>query len=454
MSASKYRDAPVESTTMPKGIPYIIANEAAERFSFYGMKGILVIFMTQHLLGRDGELSLMTDAEATVAFHGFTFFAYLFSVLGALLADALIGKYRTIISLSIVYVLGHAALAADETRLGLYTGLILIALGAGGIKPCVSAHLGDQFGKSNERLLTKAFHWFYFSINLGAFLSTLLTPVLLARYGPDVAFGLPGVLMFLATVFFWMGRNKFVHIPAGGMAFVRETLSPKGRGVLLKLIPFFGFVAVFWSLFDQTGSTWVLQARSMNTTALGFDLLPSQIQAANPLLILVFIPVFSLGVYPFAGRFVRVTPMRKIGLGLLLSGTPFLVTAWIEARIDAGFEPSIWWQFGAYFLMTAAEIMVSITCLEFAYTQAPRTMKSVIMSLYLLSVSAGNAFTALVNLFIQREDGTTILDGAAYHLFFAVLMFVTAAIFVVYACFFKERRYIQGEVEAEAASSA
>jgi POT family proton-dependent oligopeptide transporter len=281
--------------------------------------------------------------------------------------------------------------------------------------------------------------------------------VLLDRFGPELAFGVPGILMFLATLFFWMGRNTFAHIPPGGMKFIRESLGPEGRAVLFKMIPFFGFIAVFWSLFDQTSSTWVLQAKSMDTTVFGMNVLPAQIQAANPFLVLVLIPVFSVVIYPFAGRFVRVTPLRKIGVGLSLAGSTFLVSAWVQSRIDAGFEPTVWWQIGGYIILTSSEVMVSITALEFAYTQAPKTMKSLVVSLYLLSVSAGNLFTALVNVFIQKEDGSRILSGAAYHLFFAALMFVSAALYVVYACFFKERRYIQGEideVEAEATTGA
>ncbi|MCH7910371.1 MAG: MFS transporter, partial [Candidatus Hydrogenedentes bacterium] len=223
-----YKTAPAPITTMPKGVPYIISNELAERFSFYGMRTILVIFMTKYLIGENGQLDVMSHEEAQGYIHLFISAAYFFPLLGAFLSDVFLGKYTTIISLSLVYCLGHAALALDETRTGLFVGLVLIAIGAGGIKPCVSAHVGDQFGTNNEHLLSKVFGWFYFSINLGAFVSSLLTPYLLSRFGPQVAFGVPGVLMFLATVCFWMGRKKFVHIPPGGMKFVRESLSREG----------------------------------------------------------------------------------------------------------------------------------------------------------------------------------------------------------------------------------
>ena len=149
--ASKYRTKPDASKKMPRGIPYIIGNEAAERFSFYGMKAILFIFMTKFLVDSAGNSDVMTETEANQRIHLFIFAAYFFPVIGGYLSDRFFGKYRTIIALSIVYCIGHLALALDETRTGLYIGLGLIAIGAGGIKPCVSAHVGDQFGPTNQQ---------------------------------------------------------------------------------------------------------------------------------------------------------------------------------------------------------------------------------------------------------------------------------------------------------------
>ena len=164
---TEYRTAPLAETGLPEGIPYIIGNEAAERFSFYGMRAILVVFMTQHLVNAAGQPDHMSADEAKGWFHLFVSAVYFTPLLGALLSDGLLGKYRTIIILSLVYTLGHFALSLDDTRVGLAIGLGLIALGAGGIKPCVSAHVGDQFSRVNNHLLPRVFGWFYFAINLG-----------------------------------------------------------------------------------------------------------------------------------------------------------------------------------------------------------------------------------------------------------------------------------------------
>jgi len=400
-----HRTTPIETEKMPPGIPYIIGNEAAERFSFYGMRTILVVFMVQYLHLMDGTGGRqLSGTEAVENYHQFTSWVYFTPLIGALVADIFFGKYRTILWLSMVYCLGHAALACmgifGSSPGWLFTGLLLICIGSGGIKPCVSAHVGDQFGKANHHLIPRIYNWFYFSINFGSFFSTLLTPWLLQWYGPHWAFGVPGVLMAIATFMFWLGRNKFVHIPPSGAEFMREMFSRDGLVALGKLIPLFGFIAVFWSLYDQTGSSWVLQAEQMNLNFMGIIWLESQIQAVNPILILLFIPLFTFVIYPAIHRVFPLTPLRKIGMGLILMASSFGLITLIQTWIDAGERPSVGWQILAFVIITAAEVMVSIVGLEFAYTQAPRSMKSWVMSLFWLSVFLGNQFTAQVNHFI------------------------------------------------------
>src|SRR5437762_3062625 len=216
MAKNAYLTAPPKISGMPPGVIYIVGNEAAERFSYYGMNSILVVFMTHSLLNSQGALAPMADEQAKGWYHLFVFSVYFLPILGAILGDAILGKYRTILFLSIVYCFGHLALALDHTRLGLAIGLGLIALGAGGFKPCVSANVGDRFGATNQHLLTRVFSWFYFSINFGSAFSTILIPELLHRGSPHLAFGTPGILMLIATIIFWSGRKKFVHIPPAG----------------------------------------------------------------------------------------------------------------------------------------------------------------------------------------------------------------------------------------------
>lgn len=277
-------------------------------------------------------------------------------------------------------------------------------------------------------------------------ISQALTPKLLIWKGPAYAFGLPGILMVMATIVFWMGRNRFVHIPAAGPAqfhkmFVQEGLVVIRRIGLLYLVG----ISMFWALFDQTASTWVLQAKHMDLNVMGVELEPAQLLAVNPFLILIFIPLFNYVLYPFIGRFFKLTPLRKISIGLFLTTTSFLLCAWIESRIQVGFAPSILWQVMSYILLTAAEVMVSITALEFAYTQAPNRMKSVVMSLFLLSVAAGNLVPMVVNFVIENPDGSSKITGVEYYLMFSGLMLLSAIIFSFMAKNFRTQTFVQDE---------
>jgi POT family proton-dependent oligopeptide transporter len=446
---AEFRQTPQDTGGMPSGVPFIVGNELAERFSYYGMSTILVVFMTHHLKDASGALAPMSPEQAKAAFHTFVAGAYFFPMLGAIISDVWLGKYRTIMYLSLGYCFGHAVLASNETRFGLLLGLSSIALGAGGIKPCVSANVGDQFGKRNQHLLERIYNWFYFSINIGSFFSTLLTPWLLEHVGPSVAFGVPGILMAVATLVFWIGRHHFAHIPPAGASFVRELTSPGGRALVGKLFGLVLFIAVFWALYYQNASAWVLQAEKMDRTFLGITWLSSQVQAVNPILVLVLIPTCSYWLYPAISRVFVLTALRKIGIGFFLMTATFLISAFIETRLAAGVRMNIAWQIFAYALLTLAEVMVYGTGLEFFYSQAPNRMKSFIMGLFFISLSLGNAFTAVVNVVIQNPDGTAKLSGAPYYLAFAGMMFVTALGFIAFARRYREQRHIQGSDDGD-----
>jgi POT family proton-dependent oligopeptide transporter len=443
----------------PRQIKYIVGNEACERFSFYGMRSILVVFMTTQLL------IAAPDAKAT--YHLFVSGCYLLPLLGAYLSDRFLGKYKTIMSLSIVYCLGHATLALWEGRTGLYVGLALIALGSGGIKPCVAAYVGDQFTEKNRNLLAKVFDWFYFSINFGSFFSTLLIPILLVKMGPAIAFGVPGILMAIATFIFWLGRKHYIHVPPTGSSGAKGFMpvvfyalthlgqKKKGQAVLdiararfteeeveaakaaASVFKVFITVSIFWSLFDQQGASWVLQAEKMDLMIGSFKLEASQLQALNPIMVMVLIPFFAYGIYPAVEKIFKITfsPLKRMATGMLVAVTSFACVGFIQSLLDSGHTLSVAWQIIPYLLITCAEVMVSITGLEFAYTQAPRSMKSTIMSFWLLTVFAGN----LLDAYVSKVNA---FEGAMYFYFFAALMFVVALVFIWNAVKYKVRSYV------------
>ena len=561
---ARYLTAPDPNETgWPKGVKFIIGNEGCERFSFYGMKAILQVHLTV-LFVAQGMYRDLGEANASEMYHLFVSATYALPMVGAIIADRLLGKYRTILSLSLVYCLGHLVLAIGENSIGgMIFGLALIAIGSGGIKPCVSAHVGDQFGRGNWNLVGKIFQAFYFIINFGSFFSTLLIPFIRSipeknpdflwliggnpDYATSVAFGIPGVLMFIATIMFWMGRKVFVHVqphPGGKtglldaigatllfMGFIglplfgwgvlsfstnvvltvssvliglwvfeerqaieqddgflavmfhsvealfksenKKTIASldasvaedsirrhwffasaakrfgeeaaEGPRAVLRIISVFFLVSAFWSLFDQHGSTWVRQAERMNLdvtfpgTGRTISLLASQISAVNPLFVMTLIPFNNYFLYPFISkRGFEMTPLRRMTIGMLLASLAFVAVALIQMRVGdgEGIKLSVLWQLLPYLIITQAEVMISITGLEFAYTQAPARMKSTIMGFWLLTVSLGNKLTAIVT----KLEALELSDQFWA---FAALMAVAAVLFGLRSAFYKYRYYTQ-----------
>ena len=511
---------------MPRQIPFIIANEGCERFSFYGMRSILAVFLATtfftHLAKPEAE------SEAKEIFHVFVAAVYFFPLLGGWLSDRFFGKYHTILWVSVIYCAGHACLAVFEHEpAGFYFGLLLIALGSGGIKPLVSTFMGDQFDQGNKHLAKLAFDVFYWSINFGSFFATLLMPRLLAGWGPtewwgwpaaSVAFAVPGILMGIATVCFWAGRERYVRVPPRppdpdafsrvvrtallapgrgrpglvvawiGVALAVGTLAAipmlgwtsaqgiakalclalvallfgfgtgawlqldRARGVhpdeavdgvrsVLRVLVIFALVTPFWSLFDQKASTWVFQGGAMHFPDAwwwpsGLISSPAQMQAINPALVMLLIPFNNLVIFPWLRRRGRMpSQLARMGFGIALAGAAWVVVGLLQLVLDGGGQLSIMWQFLPYLLLTAGEVLVSATGLEFAYSQAPASMKGVIMSFWSLTVTVGNLWVLLVDSTVKNQR---VLDAIAstgvgllafQMFFFAAFAFASALAF-------------------------
>lgn len=447
----------------PKGIPYIIGNEAAERYSFYGMKAILFIFLTVFIRNEMGELDTLSDAKATLWVHIFIFAAYGLSIFGALISDIFLGKYKTIVYLSIIYIIGHFVLALFETQTGFMLGLGLIAIGAGGIKPCVSAHVGDQFSEENKDLIEKMYSYFYLTINLGSIVAYISAePILRNEYliakgiNSLLAFGIPGILMTVALIVFMLGKNKYISVPpAGWKLYKQELLSKAGADLIKTLVPIYLFVSIFFALFDQTASTWVNQAdnplmnKNINLGFTQFEFYPSQIGFFNPLLIIIFIPIVSGIVYPMLRKKIELSYIKRIAIGLFITALSFTIIYYIQTRLDQGLETSILLQILAYVFLTLGEIFVSVTALEFSYTQAPNKMKSFVLSFYLLSVALGNLIVIVSTLFLENEDGSLNMPWSQFFLLYTILMYLSFVLFSILFRNYKDKNYIQSNEEIE-----
>ncbi|KAG5851617.1 hypothetical protein ANANG_G00053550 [Anguilla anguilla] len=363
-------------TNYPLSISFIVVNEFCERFSYYGMKALLTLYFMRYLHW-DKDLS-------TAVYHAFSSLCYFTPVLGALIADSWLGKFRTIIYLSIVYVIGHVVKSVGAipdvgdttTHIVLsILGLVLIAFGTGGIKPCVAAFGGDQFTEEHAEERTKFFSIFYMSINAGSVLSTVITPILrgdVQCFGGDcyaLAFGVPALLMIIALVVFIAGSGLYKKNPPEGNILLKVcqcigyAIKNRWRNrkkshkrahwldwaddkyskrliheiqMVLRVLVLYIPLPMFWALFDQQGSRWTLQATRMNMDFGGFILKPDQMQMLNALLILVFIPIFDIGVYPLVRLCgIKLTPLRKMASGMILAALAFVAATVVEMGVTS-----------------------------------------------------------------------------------------------------------------------
>jgi POT family proton-dependent oligopeptide transporter len=258
--------------------------------------------------------------------------------------------------------------------------------------------------------------------------------------------------MATSLLVFWAGRRHYVRAPPSGpnpdsfLRVVSHAIRRLGTGhhgqhwlelardrhpeeavegakAVFRVVGVFAAVTVFWALFDQHSSSWVLQARAMDLQLGSWTLAPSQLAALNPFMVMLLIPFFTWVVVPrLERRGIAVTPLRKMSAGMFVTVLSFAAAAIVQSLIDAGHAPHALWQIPQYLFLTTGEVLVSVTGLEFSYTQAPRSMKSTIMSIWFLTVGVGNLLTALVS----KID---TFQGAAYFWFFAGLMLAAAIAF-------------------------
>ena len=467
---------------IPRSVAYIIGNEFAERFSFYGMRSIIAVFLVHQFFNH--EDTVIANAHSNSINHTFSTLVYATPLLGAILADWFFGKYRVILIGSLIYTIGHFLLSMFDTSLGGFeTGLIIIAFSAGAIKSCVSANVGDQFDHKNQHLMSSIYSWFYFSINAGSMVSLFTIPLIYDKFGAKWAFGVPGILMALATLIFFSGRKSYVKLPPKGInranfvsvsfyALLSKYGSHRKAGqtaweaaevkygrekvdgirAVWRVMAVFAFIPIFWSLWDMNGAEWVLQSTKMDLSlgVFGWTILPSQIQTVNAVFLLVLIPVFNYGLYPLVEKIgLKLTPLRKIGFGLFTTGFSFVIIAFLQTKIDAGLHPSVWWQIFAYVILSAGEVLVSITGLEYAYTQSPPSMKSTMTAIWYFTYSVGSFFNAEVNNSIANKGFFSAFTGASYYWLFVGICFGFVLVFIFVSPFIKEKAYFAADVLAD-----
>jgi POT family proton-dependent oligopeptide transporter len=437
----------------PTGFWFIFWGEFAERCSYYGMRAILALYMVDRLG--------ISQADASTYMHFFIAACYFLPLLGGFVADRFLGKYWTIVGFSVPYVMGHLILGVEDFWYML-VALGLLAMGSGVIKPNISTLMGltyDQQRPGQTQLRSDAFAIFYFAINFGAGISQLAMPWLRTNYGYAIAFMFPAALMVFALGAFAAGKRFYAKETVGYVPKSDEERAERWR-VLGRIAGLFLLIAFFWSIFDQSASTWIFYARaSMNLDFFGHPIDPDQVQAFNALFIIALLPFIQLFWNYLINRGIHVRATDKIIAGFLITAACMGVMAlsaylagaatltgqagayeWSVADAD---KVTIWWQILAYLLLTVAEIFISVTGLELAYTAAPKSMTGFVTGCWLFTVFAGDLMTAYIaRLYVAMQP-------VLYFSMLTVLMLVVAVAFVFVARRFnrKEAARLSGKAE-------
>ncbi|KAI5710969.1 hypothetical protein M8J75_012936 [Diaphorina citri] len=367
------------SANYPKSIYLILTIEFCERFSFCGLRTMLSLYLR--------DVLKFSEKDATVLYHIFYALCYFVPIIGAILADSFYGRYRTIRVFSFVYVLGNILLCLGAVpTLALPTikttllGLIFIGIGTGGIKPCVAALCGEQFCVPEQRFyLERFFSVYYFIINIGGFLGMIFIPMIrksIPCYGGESCYALgfvvPAVLMVLALVMFVVGKPMYtIRCPkkniilqflkcmfyslskklssspyqkkAHWLDYAEDEYSPRlisDMKTVLAILFVFIPLPLFWSLFDQLGSSWTFQAARTDSQIFGIHILPDQMQVISPMLSLILIPLFDNCIYPALDK-IRIleNPLRRMVCGGCIAGFAFISAGYVELNLQ-GVYPS------------------------------------------------------------------------------------------------------------------
>lgn len=484
------------STRHPPALYFFFWGEFAERSSYYGMRAILFLYMTQALH--------LADTKAAPIYTVFKQACYFLPLLGGYIADRWLGRYWTIVGFSVPYVAGHFILGIPSYTT-MVIALALLAGGSGVIKPNISTLMGqtyDQLRPGMDRLRIAAFNWFYLSINVGALISMFCLPLIrnhyilghleagvraqaeaaaqagedIAKFAPTevlqsayaVAFAFPAWLMVMSLAIFAAGKRFYaLEKPE------RHELTPEQRRLrrhtLIQLFGIYALVCLYWFGYEHNDTLWVAFSRDyvdLKVPFLGEAVPPDELQFLNALFVIILIPTFNI-VFSRLDPEVKIfTAMRKVLAGFVLTAAAigimsvagFLVQGHTEQVMEAGksidvssVKVSILWPAAAYIVLTFGEVLLYGTLLELAYSAAPRSMKGFITACFLVTNTIGN----FLNLGWTQMYGGSLKDPLADRgpllpgEFFGITALVVACAAVAFI--FVGRRFERSRAEAAAA---
>jgi len=408
----------------PKGLYILFFTELWERFSYYGMRAILILYLTAKTT--EANPGLGWDNVSALELYGwYTMMVYVMSVPGGLLADRLLGQKKTVMLGGFLLCIGHIVLAFDAVW-AFYTGIVLIVLGVGALKPNISTMVGGLYAKGDIKR-DSAFTIFYIGINIGAFAAPLLVGYVGEVINWHYGFGLAGIGMLLGQIVYIWGQKyltevgNFVPVAKDKTTNKSIPLTSIEKDRMIVLILSFVIVIVFWGAYEQAGGLMNLYARDkIDRVMFGFTVPTSFLQSLHAFyVILIGVPVAYLwSQWRKKGR--EDSSLFKMGVGTVITGFGFLLLAGaaIETASSMDGKASIYWMLGAYFLHVVGELSISPVALSFITKMAPVKYASFMMGAYFMVSGIGNKLAGLI--------GEAAQDAGEYTIFMSVFTFCVA----------------------------
>ncbi|MFJ7271463.1 peptide MFS transporter [Streptomyces sp. NPDC099050] len=486
MASSLTKDSAGTSTEKtflghPSGLAFLFMTEMWERYSFYGMRALLVLFLATNVA--DGGLG-MNDATAVAIYSVYNAMVYLLALPGGWLGDRVWGARKAVAVAGVVIMTGHFLLAVPSS-ISFFIGLALIAAGSGVLKANISTMVGQLYTDKNDPRRDGGFTIFYMGINLGAFVAPLTIGYVGQEVNWHLGFAMAGVGMALGLAFYffgfrhlnpvsntvpsplsaaekssvlkkgliWLGVAAAAYaviglagiftinyalwpltiaglvLPAWAILRIKrdKDLSDVERSRMSAYVWFFAAAAIFWAIYDQTGSTLALFAKdSTDSTLFGFNFPESWFQSLNPLFVMALAPLFAMLWVALARRSKEPTTLAKFSFALVMIGVSFGVMMMAQGLATGDTKVSPMWLVGVYFIQTVGELTLSPVGLSLTTKLAPQKYASQMMGVFFLAVTAGDSTIALLQLlgaptdtqgWFASQGALAVLAGIAIYMY-------------------------------------
>jgi len=403
----------------PIGLFVLFFTEMWERFSYYGMRAILVLYLVTEVADKNPGLG-WTNGDALALYGWYTMMVYVMSIPGGIIADKLIGQRKSVLVGCILLVAGHGILAVEEMW-AFYSGLVLIVLGVGMLKPNISTMVGGLYKQGDIRR-DKGFTIFYIGINLGAFLSSLVVGYVGEVHGWHYGFGLAGIGMLLGMLVYLWGQKHLLHVgnflgtsqSEEERALASQPLTKIEKDRVSVLLLSFLLVVVFWGAFEQAGGLMnIYTMEKTNRMFMGFEIPASVFQSINAMFIIFFGTSIALF---WANRKLKgkvSSSLFKMIVGLIIMGAGFFFMTGATMQFEANGSSAMYWLVFAYLFHTIGELCLSPVALSYITKLAPVKYASIMMGVYFAVTGFGSKLAGLLGEWSESLGEFKIFTGIA-----------------------------------------